>query len=92
MTLPFMEQVPVYNAINFSVGVAGGPGGLHSAMNHTALTTQINTLMCPSDPSPNMATTDRWDTGVGFNFATGAATRPGAQAQLLRVLRGQPPG
>jgi len=72
MTLPFMEQVPVYNAINFSVGVAGGPGGLHSAMNHTAVTTQISTLMCPSDPSPNMSTTDRWDTGVGFNFATGA--------------------
>jgi len=77
MALPYFEQMPVYNSINFSVGCAGGPGDVHTAMNHTALMTVINVLMCPSDPSPNIAPTVRADTGVGFNFATNSALSSG---------------
>jgi prepilin-type N-terminal cleavage/methylation domain-containing protein len=77
MTLPYMEQTPIYNAINFSVGISGGPGNVHAAMNHTALMTVISVLMCPSDPAPNMARTGRWDTGVGFNFTNRSALSTG---------------
>jgi prepilin-type N-terminal cleavage/methylation domain-containing protein len=65
MILPFMEQTPVYNAINFSVPYANGPD--NGAINLTALTVVINTFICPSDPSPNQSQYSRWDHGVGPN-------------------------
>ena len=69
MILPFMEQTPVYNAINFSVPFARGPD--NGRINLTALTTQIAGFMCPSDPSPNQSQYGRWDSGVGPTAANG---------------------
>jgi len=46
MLLPYMEQTPVYNAINFSVDMIYGAGG---AMNLTVSSTLINGFCCPSD-------------------------------------------
>jgi len=45
MILPYMEQRPLYNAINFNAGLAD-PGQPH---NTTVFRTQINALLCPSD-------------------------------------------
>jgi len=70
MSLPYLEQGTVYNAVNFSMGAAGGPGDLHTASNHTGLMTYISTLACPSDTGPNIAKLQRADTGVGYNFST----------------------
>jgi prepilin-type N-terminal cleavage/methylation domain-containing protein/prepilin-type processing-associated H-X9-DG protein len=62
--LPFLEQNTIYNAINFNVGGrwgpdAGGPdpaaGGLYAAINGTAITTQVSSFLCPSDPFPGRA-------------------------------------
>jgi prepilin-type N-terminal cleavage/methylation domain-containing protein/prepilin-type processing-associated H-X9-DG protein len=52
MLLPFLEQQAVYNSANFNWGVEeGGPGGsLPIDINVTAADTQLNMLMCPSDP------------------------------------------
>ena len=57
--LPFMEQSPMYNAINFSVGMSdflgtgayAGSGFLagSSAANTTAAISTVNNLTCPSD-------------------------------------------
>jgi len=62
--LPYLEQTTVYNTINFSHatrwgfggapnppdnGAAGNQGGVR---NMTAITTQIKTFLCPSDPNP----------------------------------------
>ena len=56
MLLPFMENSPLYNAINFSyTNVAGNPG---NPINTTAQYATINTLQCPSD-------TDRLTTPTG---------------------------
>jgi prepilin-type N-terminal cleavage/methylation domain-containing protein len=71
MTLPYMEQGPIYNAINFSVGVAGGPGNVYGRMNHTALMSPLNVLMCPSDPAPSISAIARADSGVGNNANSG---------------------
>jgi prepilin-type N-terminal cleavage/methylation domain-containing protein/prepilin-type processing-associated H-X9-DG protein len=72
MTLPYLEQMPVYNAINFNVNMRnydGSPGPTDEgclAIGHTAYMTPLNVLMCPSDPSPSFSRWDRADTGVGY--------------------------
>jgi prepilin-type N-terminal cleavage/methylation domain-containing protein/prepilin-type processing-associated H-X9-DG protein len=50
MMLPFMEQSAVWSSINFSVQACGEPSP-PGAVNQTARRTQINTLLCPSDPN-----------------------------------------
>jgi prepilin-type N-terminal cleavage/methylation domain-containing protein len=69
MLLPYIEQQPLYNAINFSVPFANGPD--NGLMNTTALRTPINVYMCPTDPSPTQSQYTRWDHGVGPNAANG---------------------
>jgi len=64
MMLPYFEQAPLYNAINFSVGAGG-------VINSTAYLTPIATLMCPTDPSPTQSRFARADTGVGPNSNSG---------------------
>ena len=71
MILPYMEQNNIYSAMNFSVAVGGGPGGLHGRMNATASMSIISGFMCPSDPSPNISTFERVDQGVGPNNNSG---------------------
>ncbi len=46
MLLPYMEQSPTYNAINFAFNAQYGFGG---ATNLTASTRVINAFLCPSD-------------------------------------------
>jgi hypothetical protein len=64
-----MEQAPVYSAINFSVPFARGPD--EGRINLSALSTQISTFMCPSDPSPAQSQYSRWDSGIGPRAANG---------------------
>jgi prepilin-type N-terminal cleavage/methylation domain-containing protein/prepilin-type processing-associated H-X9-DG protein len=71
MTLPYLEQTTVYNAMNFQVGVGGGTGNVYGKINATAAMTQINVLMCPSDPSPPISSIARVDQGVGPNSNSG---------------------
>ncbi len=47
--LPFMEQQAIYGSINFSI-VSSGENNPPGPVNQTARRTQINTLLCPSDP------------------------------------------
>jgi prepilin-type N-terminal cleavage/methylation domain-containing protein/prepilin-type processing-associated H-X9-DG protein len=48
MVLPFLEQQPLYNSINFSLGitVVSNPA---SAGNSTAVVTSLSVFQCPSD-------------------------------------------
>ena len=64
MILPYIEQKPLYDAINFSVAAGG-------AINSTAYMTPINALMCPSDPSPTQSSYPRVNTGLGINSNSG---------------------
>src|SRR5262249_17336014 len=47
--LPYIEQTPVYNAVNFSVPMSYNE---FDAIQSTALMSAINIFMCPSDPAP----------------------------------------
>jgi len=80
MILPYIEQTPVYNAMNFSLAVAGptyAPNGStvlvpnSERYNATAAMTPINVFMCPSDPAPVFSTYARVDQGVGPNSNSG---------------------
>jgi prepilin-type N-terminal cleavage/methylation domain-containing protein/prepilin-type processing-associated H-X9-DG protein len=60
--LPVMEQQPLYNAINFSYmwgnyAICNWSQGL-GLQNATVRATVINGLLCPSDPSPAVDTTN----------------------------------
>src|SRR5689334_9546825 len=47
MLLPYMEQTPLFNTINFAnTGDAADPGDV---LNNTAMLAKINVLLCPSD-------------------------------------------
>jgi prepilin-type N-terminal cleavage/methylation domain-containing protein/prepilin-type processing-associated H-X9-DG protein len=52
MLLGYFDQLPIYSAINFSL-VSHGDGSTHGDLaNSTAITTRINSLICPSAPLP----------------------------------------
>jgi prepilin-type N-terminal cleavage/methylation domain-containing protein len=46
MILPFLEQQPLYNSINFNLSVA-------YAQNNTCSLTALSVYICPSDPGPS---------------------------------------
>ena len=50
---PYMEGSPVFNSVNFNLGILGGPGQGYAywPQNTTSYTTSISTLLCPSDGS-----------------------------------------
>jgi prepilin-type N-terminal cleavage/methylation domain-containing protein/prepilin-type processing-associated H-X9-DG protein len=52
LMLPYMEQVQIYNAINF-YGVSHGDNGAHmDVAQKTAITTRVASFVCPSAPIP----------------------------------------
>ncbi|QEH34394.1 putative major pilin subunit [Aquisphaera giovannonii] len=67
--LPFMEQKPVYDAINFNLTVNVQPG------NSTAMVTVINSFLCPSEsqqvPSGTAGTNYRFNEGANTLYSYG---------------------
>src|SRR4051812_19272615 len=47
--LPFMEQLAVFNSINFTFNAEPAATGAGAGCNDTIQTTQINSFLCPSD-------------------------------------------
>jgi len=73
--LPQMEQNPLYNAINFSVGqTAASINGSNFAPANTTIGVQIiATYLCPSDDSNKVFTDRRWTTISNLNGPVSAA-------------------
>lgn len=52
MMLPYLEQQPLYNAINFMFPAVGPEvDNAWGVVNSTVVYTKINTFLCPSDPN-----------------------------------------
>src|SRR6516225_7491798 len=69
-TLPYMEQQAVANAYNFEITFCGfTPGAGIQHANHTAISTVVNTLNCPSSPVSDKVL----KAGRALNEATGVA-------------------
>ncbi len=70
--LPYMEQTVIYNSINWNVPSRWGPsvsnppdvdsgtGGLWGVIQMTALTNEIKSFLCPSDPNPGQLEAMGW--------------------------------
>jgi prepilin-type N-terminal cleavage/methylation domain-containing protein/prepilin-type processing-associated H-X9-DG protein len=52
LLLPFVEQAPLYNSINFNC-VSHGDQGHTDVMQRSAITTRIASYICPSAPLPS---------------------------------------
>ena len=48
LMLPYIEQAPLYNAFNASIGIEG-PALLGYVINSTVMTSRIASFQCPSD-------------------------------------------
>jgi prepilin-type N-terminal cleavage/methylation domain-containing protein/prepilin-type processing-associated H-X9-DG protein len=70
--LPFIEQMPTYNAINWDIPDRWGPGvpnppnndsstaNLWGVIQMTALSVEVKTFLCPSDPNPGQVEAIGW--------------------------------
>ncbi|MEW4566787.1 DUF1559 domain-containing protein [Tautonia sp. JC769] len=88
--LPYMEQVQVFNAINFtwSWGCTGHPA------NTTATFTRLNTVLCPSDESrltwpagPNSYHANAGSTPVLYSWNTARPNGPFGAVPEMKVIR-----
>ncbi len=72
--LPYVEQNPMYNAFNFSIGMFGNQGGnTFQQGNNTVCYLQLATLICPSDGTKIRPAAPYGATNyVGNQGATGA--------------------
>ena len=64
LLLPYMEQTPVYNAINFN-WACGTRGGASATINSTGYNTKINSLLCPSDGNAGVANINSYHASQG---------------------------
>ncbi|WP_422924260.1 DUF1559 domain-containing protein [Singulisphaera sp. PoT] len=62
--LPYLEQVPIYNTINFHVCNISDP--ITQRINSTAVMMRIDPFLCPSDSKPE-ATVNGWDIPASGN-------------------------
>ncbi len=95
LMLPFMEQTPTYNAINFGFGnnnFAGQGGGASDPVQQTAVRQSIASFVCPSDTgvgrnsyrASNGTNWDWWSREEG----SGALTRPQPGGQGIGTIAG----
>jgi prepilin-type N-terminal cleavage/methylation domain-containing protein/prepilin-type processing-associated H-X9-DG protein len=70
-----LGETPLYNSINFNWGTGDSPGTDAYANNSTAITTQVKTFLCPSDPNATQVEVAGTGTANNCYFGcTGATT------------------
>lgn len=89
LLLPYMEQGPLYNSINFGLyygATAMNPANPGQALNTTAQRTQVNLLLCPSDP-------DKLTFAEGHvNYAGNSGNMPQMFPRTISGIRYEPNG
>jgi prepilin-type N-terminal cleavage/methylation domain-containing protein/prepilin-type processing-associated H-X9-DG protein len=94
LMLPYMEQTPTYNAINFSFGMATFviPGST-DVCQATAINQTINSFLCPSDAQGRGRNNYRASNGTNWDWwsrsgGAGALTRPQPGGQTIGTIAG----
>ena len=84
LTLPYLEQNTIFNAINFQVHITDGLAQPDFA---TAWYTKISVLQCPSDGDQDGFRTDgnTADGGIGQYAVTSAPLPPGGGTRMVPV-------
>ena len=67
LMLPYMEQTPIYNAINFNYG-AGREGGYGYFCNSTSYNAKIANFMCPSDGNAGKVGLNSYNGSMGTSM------------------------
>ncbi|MBX6312310.1 MAG: DUF1559 domain-containing protein [Isosphaeraceae bacterium] len=65
MMLPYLEQEPIYNAINFYFSATPGNAHLSHWINLTAFRMRINVFLCPSDGQAGQVDTNSYHGSFG---------------------------
>ena len=63
--LPYLEQTPLYNSINF-VFSPEGDGATSTPINLTSKNTLVNGFLCPSDPNAGKVNTNSYYASIGM--------------------------
>jgi prepilin-type N-terminal cleavage/methylation domain-containing protein/prepilin-type processing-associated H-X9-DG protein len=86
MILPQLDQRPLYNAFNFEFRV-GSATSQHRLSNHTAVTTQLGILLCPSESTTHYGsrpcTSYAGNLGIGYELQQSRHRGNGAFPQSL---------
>jgi prepilin-type N-terminal cleavage/methylation domain-containing protein/prepilin-type processing-associated H-X9-DG protein len=74
MMLPYLEQGPLYNAINFSYANDWGNNGIAGPINSTVTNTVLAAFGCPSDGNWNAGKTNGGVNTNSYYMSTGTST------------------
>jgi prepilin-type N-terminal cleavage/methylation domain-containing protein len=84
LILPFLEQNPVFNSVNFSLSISGESG--YTAHFATAWYTKLNMLQCPSDGDQNgFRGVGSGNAGNGQDASISPPTPPGGGSPMYPV-------
>ena len=72
LLLPYFDQAPLYNSIDFNSAFGSFPPAVPPAVNAKAAQTKLNSLLCPSDPADPFIS----DSGNGYYGCTATGGSP----------------
>ena len=99
LMLPYMEQGPVFNSINFVLGSANlsgpripYPAGARVPVNSTAFTVRLNVALCPSDGRESLAVAVGHTNYAGCGGTVPIAFSTGCDGVFCKVDGSSDPG
>ena len=84
LTLPYLEQGTIFNAINFNLSIAAG-GSSATAFFATAWYTRLSVLSCPSDGDQNGFRNFGSNNGDGQDISANPPVPPGGGPVMVAV-------
>ena len=77
LLLGYLDQMPMYNAANFSLGPGCSGGMLGSAPNSTVYNAVISSYLCPSDPNAGNQRSNSYHASIGSTTYESPVNTPG---------------
>ncbi len=93
LMLPFLEQTPVWNAINFAFGLYPYSPNTPDIVQGTSMMMVVNSLICPSDGQGKGRNNYRASNGTNWDWwsrdpGSGILTRPQPGGQTIGTIAG----